>query len=72
MYDKWCQVLDTVPEREASLGEELQKQQQNEQLRLEFADKANAAGAYIESRHTGLADLSMQGLGTMEVRVGIN
>ena len=67
MYDKWCKVLDTVPEREASLEEELQKQQQNEQLRLQFAEKANVAGAYIESKHTALADLSMQGLGTMEV-----
>ena len=67
VYDKWCQVLDTVPEREAAFEAELQKQQENEQLRVEFGEKANTVGAYIETKQAALADLSMQGLGTMEV-----
>ena len=66
MYEKWCSVLDAVPARDATLEEELQKQQQNDQLRIQFAEKANALGAFIEEKHTALADLSMQGMGTME------
>ena len=67
MYEKWCKVLDAVPDRDTALDVELQKQQQNEQLRVSFAEKANAVGAYIETKHTALADLSMQGMETMEV-----
>ena len=59
-------MLDAVPARDTTLEEELQKQQQNDQLRVQFAEKANALGAFIEEKHTGLADLSMQGMGTME------
>ena len=66
MYEKWCSVLDAVPAREAALDAELQNQQQNEQLRREFAGKANDLGAFIEEKHTALADLSMQGMGSME------
>lgn len=67
MYDKWCQVLDTVPERENILLTEMEKQQTNEQLRLAFAEKANALSEYIEQRGTQLAEQSMRGQGTMEV-----
>ena len=66
MYEKWCSVLDAVPARDTALEAELQKQMQNEQLRVDFAEKANALGAFIEEKHTALADLSMQGMGTME------
>ena len=66
LYDKWCKVLDAVPERDAALETELQKQQQNESLRVQFAQIANEVGAYIESRSAALAELSMQGKGTME------
>ena len=67
MYDKWCKVLDTVPEREQKLAEEMEKQQMNEQLRLAFAEKANALGDYISQRQTELAEQSMRAHGTMEV-----
>ena len=66
VYEKWCSVLDAVPACDATLEEELQKQQQNDQLRMQFAEKANELGAFIEEKHTALADLSMQGMGTME------
>ena len=68
MYDKWCNVLDTVPERERALSEEMTKQQTNEQLRVAFAEKANALSVYIQDRATELAERSMKALGTMEVR----
>ena len=67
MYEKWCIVLDSVPARDTAFETELEKQQNNEQLRLDFAEKANTLGSYIESRSTALAELSMSGQGsTME------
>ena len=67
MYEKWCKVLDTVPAKETALEEELAKQQQNEQLRVQFAEKANGVGAYIDQRSAALAELSMGAAGgTME------
>lgn len=67
MYDKWCNVLDAVPAREESLAVEMQKQQTNEELRLAFAEKANALSVYIQQRASELAEQSMKALGTMEV-----
>ena len=55
-----------MPERDTSLEAELQRQQQNESLREKFAQIANEVGAYIEARSSALAELSMQGKGTME------
>jgi actinin alpha len=66
VYDKWCNVLDAVPAREQSLAEEMEKQQMNEQLRLAFAERANALADYIQQRGSELAEQSMQALGTME------
>ena len=67
MYEKWCRVLDTVPEKEQALEQELAKQHENDKLRLEFAEKANAIGAYIDERSAALSDLSMGATGgTME------
>ena len=67
VYDKWCKVLDTVPDREKLLTEEMMKQQTNEQLRVAFAEKANALAVYIQGRASELAEQSMKALGTMEV-----
>lgn len=66
VYDKWCKLLDAVPERDNALEGELQRQQQNEALRVQFAQVANEVGAYIEARSSALAELSMQGKDTME------
>ena len=51
---------------------EMEKQQTNEQLRLAFAEKANALSEYIQQRSTALAEQSMQALGTMEVSPSIS
>ena len=67
MYDKWCKVLDTVPEREDKLSKEMEKQQTNEQLRIAFAEKANALSDYIAQKDTELAEQTMHAQGTMEV-----
>ena len=66
LYEIWCKVLDAVPERENQLDTELQRQQANETLRVEFAQIANEVGAYIGTRSSALAELSMQGKDTME------
>lgn len=58
--------MDAVPARDTKLEEELQRQQENEALRVQFAEIANEVGAYIESRSSALAELSMQGKDTME------
>lgn len=63
IYEKWCSILDQVPKRSETYGEELNKQQRHEQLRIVFAEKANAFGGYIESKSGALADLSMNGKG---------
>ena len=68
MYEKWCTVLDAVPEHDQRLEQELLKQQQNDELRVSFAEKANAVGAYIEAKQAALADLTMAAQGSMEVR----
>lgn len=66
VYEKWCSVLDAVPAYEENLNQELEKQQNHEALRVAFAEKANAVGAYIEQRSAELAELSIEGKGTME------
>lgn len=66
MYEQWCKLLDAVPERDVALDAELQRQQQNEDLRVQFSQIANEIGAYIETRSSALAELSMQGKDTME------
>lgn len=62
-------VLDAVPARDVSFEAELQRQRQNETLRVEFAEIANEVGAYIEARSAALAELSMQGKDTMEAQL---
>ncbi len=66
LYDRWCKLLDAVPERDNNLEQELQTQKQNEALRVQFAQLANEVGAYVEARSSALAELSMQGRDTME------
>ena len=55
-----------VPIRDASLEEELKRQQDNEALRIQFAEHANEVGAYIEARSAALAERSMHSNDTME------
>ena len=56
--------MDAVPAYDALLEAESEKQQNNEELRIAFAEKANSVGTYIEQRSAALAELSMQGQGT--------
>merc|ERR1712172_470975 len=45
---KWGEVQTLVPQRDQTLEDELRKQQNNEALRRQFADKSNQVGPWIE------------------------
>ncbi|XP_003386482.1 PREDICTED: alpha-actinin-1-like [Amphimedon queenslandica] len=66
VYNKWCSLLDAVPNHDVVLEEELQKQNHNETLRQDFASKANTAGAYIDAKNSALSELNLQSQGTLE------
>ena len=40
----------------------------NEQLRIQFAGKANSVGAWIEEKAARISQISIAGHGTLEVR----
>jgi actinin alpha len=65
LSSKWRDVQDLVPKRDATLQTELSKQRDNEQLRLDFADCANTAGQWLESRLDTVASMGLQ-KGTLE------
>merc|ERR1712137_1197387 len=45
---KWAEVRQLVPQRDGTLQQELAKQQSNEMMRRQFAEKANGVGPWIE------------------------
>nr|WAW84868.1 alpha-actinin [Halisarca dujardinii] len=62
MYDKWCEILQTqVPKREQLLNSEMETQRVNEALRVQFAEKANSIGSYIEAKNTEITEVSIGG-----------
>lgn len=56
---KWGEVKQLVPARDNTLGGELQKQQNNESLRRQFAEKANGVGPWIEKQMDAVAAIGM-------------
>lgn len=54
---KWQIVKKLVPERDSQLQAELVKQQQNEQLRKNFASKANHIGQWIEQHLDSVSNI---------------
>ncbi|CAF1180208.1 unnamed protein product [Adineta ricciae] len=63
---KWQEVQALVPQRDQDLQTEYLKQQQNERFRLQFAQKANVVGPWIERQHEQLQQLTIQVVGTLE------
>ncbi|CAF4715246.1 unnamed protein product, partial [Rotaria sp. Silwood2] len=63
---KWNEVQSLVPQRDQDLQTEYLKQQQNERIRLQFAQKANVVGPWIERHHEQLQQLTIQVVGTLE------
>jgi actinin alpha len=63
---KWNEVQTLVPQRDQDLQTEYLKQQQNERFRVQFAQKANVVGPWIERQHEQLQQLTIQVVGTLE------
>lgn len=56
---KWAEVRQLVPQRDGTLQAELRKQQNNEMLRRQFAEKANSVGPWIERQMDAVASIAM-------------
>ena len=48
-----------MPQRDQTLQDELRKQQNNEALRRQFADKANQVGPWIERQMDAVAAIGL-------------
>ncbi|XP_049280300.1 alpha-actinin, sarcomeric isoform X3 [Anopheles funestus] len=63
---KWSEVRALVPQRDQTLANELRKQQNNEMLRRQFAEKANAVGPWIERQMDAVTAIGMGISGSLE------
>ncbi|CAB3247226.1 unnamed protein product [Arctia plantaginis] len=63
---KWSDVRQLVPQRDGTLNAELRKQQNNENLRRQFAEKANAVGPWIERQMDAVTAIGMGLQGSLE------
>jgi len=63
---KWAEVRRLVPQRDGTLQQELAKQQNNEMMRRQFAEKANAVGPWIERQMDAVASIAMGMQGSLE------
>ena len=56
---KWAEVRQLVPQRDGTLQQELRKQQNNELMRRQFAEKANSVGPWIERQMDSVVSIAM-------------
>ncbi|XP_065347302.1 alpha-actinin, sarcomeric isoform X3 [Cloeon dipterum] len=63
---KWTEVRQLVPQRDGTLQAELRKQQNNEMLRRQFAEKANVVGPWIERQMDAVTAIGMGIQGSLE------
>ncbi|XKL66158.1 hypothetical protein PGB90_009578 [Kerria lacca] len=66
MTKKWTEVKHLVPQRDTTLQAELRKQQNNEMLRRQFAEKANQVGPWIEHQMDAVTSIGMGLQGSLE------
>uniref|UniRef100_A0A1A9VRN6 Alpha-actinin, sarcomeric n=1 Tax=Glossina austeni TaxID=7395 RepID=A0A1A9VRN6_GLOAU len=66
MTRKWSDVRQLVPQRDQTLANELRKQQNNEMLRRQFAEKANVVGPWIERQMDAVTAIGMGLQGSLE------
>ena len=57
---KWRETQDLVPKRDATLHSEMKRQENNERLRRQFAQKANIVGQWIEHQLDIVTNLGLQ------------
>lgn len=60
LMNRWQVVRQLVPTRDSRLQAELSRQQQNEQLRRQFASRANVIGQWLENQTDAVAAIGMQ------------
>lgn len=63
---KWQDVRQLVPKRDQVLQQELMRQQNNERLRRQFAEKSNVVGPWIERQMDSVAAIGMGMQGALE------
>merc|ERR1712131_561580 len=66
IQSKWNEVKTLVPQRDETLQDELRKQQNNELLRRQFAEKSNQVGPWIERQMDAVAAIGMGMQGSLE------
>jgi actinin alpha len=59
LKNKWHEVQQLVPLRDQTLQREATKQQQNDKLRILFAQKANVVGPWIERQHDQITSINL-------------
>lgn len=64
--NKWIDLKALIPERDQVLSRELLRQERNEGLRRQFAEKANIVGPWIETQMDGVAAIGMGVVGSLE------
>jgi len=57
---KWAEVKQLVPDRDTTLQTEMIRQQNNERLRRQFAQKANMVGQWVERHLDMVASVGVQ------------
>jgi len=63
---KWEDVRQLIPQRDNTLSGELKKQQNNEMMRRQFAEKANSVGPWIERQMDAVNAIGMGMQGSLE------
>lgn len=63
---KWDEILELIPKRDKMLSDETTLQQNNERLRVQFAQMGNEIGAWIEQRTQKMVNISLGASGTLE------
>ncbi|CAK9301512.1 unnamed protein product [Gordionus sp. m RMFG-2023] len=58
--EKWEEVKRLVPGRDNVLQQELLKQQMHQKLRIQFAEKANSVGPWLEHQLDSVTNLALQ------------
>lgn len=64
--NKWRDLRALIPERDSVLSKELLRQERNEGLRRQFAEKADHLGPWIESQLDSVAQIGMSCEGSLE------
>jgi len=66
LQSKWDEILVLIPMRDQKLTEETTAQQNNEALRLQFAQLANEIGKWIGEHNQKMAEIGMSARGSLE------